>query len=517
MHPRPLCTPACAPRCEPWPSALAMAAELLRRPQLVSGKRVCELGCGLGLAGLAAAAAGAPSAGGRRGGGLCRGTLHVPSCGGTKVAGRRSGTGLVQSAKRPVHPAPLSPPTGAAEVVLLDREPLALQCALLNAALNGLPTAEPSAAAAAAAAADSGGSGAGVQPPSLEELLPHLQAADAQLLAEWQAQRQEARRPANSCGGSSSSSSGGSDGDDDSPSAARPGLVRVELFDWSQPVTLAPHDVMLVCDCLYESFSVEVGGPASRQGHGSRQPLLCRCTAAQPAWLTTGLRHLRGGRLPVHLMPAAIMHTVRLRRAGHFIAAGGSPRPLMGFPTPSTHPCPICTACGGGGAQAAVATRLCPAAAGRPARPRAPQPVGIPFLFCQGCALPCCSAAARLSATASVAILQDACGAGISGSGACSLFTACQERPAERCAHARRPHPREAWTSDGRLATSTAAAPWRAGSASWTFCARSAATSCWRRAARRGCPLGRHPRAPGATSPSCSCTCAAAGAATPWA
>jgi predicted nicotinamide N-methyase len=44
--------------CEPWPSAVAMSAELLQRPQLVAGKRVCELGCGLGLAGLAAAMAG---------------------------------------------------------------------------------------------------------------------------------------------------------------------------------------------------------------------------------------------------------------------------------------------------------------------------------------------------------------------------------------------------------------------------------------------------------------------------
>ncbi len=46
-------------RCEPWPSALAMSAELLGRPHLVARQQVCELGCGLGLAGLAAAVAGA--------------------------------------------------------------------------------------------------------------------------------------------------------------------------------------------------------------------------------------------------------------------------------------------------------------------------------------------------------------------------------------------------------------------------------------------------------------------------
>lgn len=44
--------------CHVWPSALALAAELLQQPDLVAGRRCCELGCGLGLAGLAAALAG---------------------------------------------------------------------------------------------------------------------------------------------------------------------------------------------------------------------------------------------------------------------------------------------------------------------------------------------------------------------------------------------------------------------------------------------------------------------------
>ena len=42
----------------PWPSAVALAALLLQRPELVAGKRVAELGAGLGLAGIAAAMAG---------------------------------------------------------------------------------------------------------------------------------------------------------------------------------------------------------------------------------------------------------------------------------------------------------------------------------------------------------------------------------------------------------------------------------------------------------------------------
>ncbi|KXZ50506.1 hypothetical protein GPECTOR_16g681 [Gonium pectorale] len=67
-----------------WPSAIALAATLLQRPELVAGRTVADLGAGLGLAGIAAALA------------------------------------------------------GAREVVLLDREPLALQCGLLSAAATGL-------------------------------------------------------------------------------------------------------------------------------------------------------------------------------------------------------------------------------------------------------------------------------------------------------------------------------------------------------------------------------------------
>ncbi len=67
-----------------WPSSIALAGQLLRAPQRVRGKRVIDVGCGLGLAGLAAALA------------------------------------------------------GAADVCLADREPLAMQCSLLSAELSGL-------------------------------------------------------------------------------------------------------------------------------------------------------------------------------------------------------------------------------------------------------------------------------------------------------------------------------------------------------------------------------------------
>lgn len=42
-----------------WPSSIALAACILSRPELVRGKKVADIGCGLGLAGLAAAMAGA--------------------------------------------------------------------------------------------------------------------------------------------------------------------------------------------------------------------------------------------------------------------------------------------------------------------------------------------------------------------------------------------------------------------------------------------------------------------------
>ena len=41
-----------------WPSSIALASLILSRPELVRGKRVADLGCGLGLAGMAAAFAG---------------------------------------------------------------------------------------------------------------------------------------------------------------------------------------------------------------------------------------------------------------------------------------------------------------------------------------------------------------------------------------------------------------------------------------------------------------------------
>ena len=135
-----------------WPSAMALAQELLQRPELVRGRRVLDLGCGVGLAGIAAAVA------------------------------------------------------GAREVVLADREPRALHCALAGALANGLPVAPP---AAALRVVD------GMPMPPLPPA---------------------ARAP---------------------PGGRARGGLSAAVVDWHRPETVpGPFDVVLACDVLYEKASV---------------------------------------------------------------------------------------------------------------------------------------------------------------------------------------------------------------------------------------------------------------------
>eukprot|EP00897_Mesotaenium_endlicherianum_P001607 jgi/Mesen1/1474/ME000132S00419 len=159
--------------CRLWPSAIALAQEILAHPELVAGRRVCDLGAGLGLAGLAAALA------------------------------------------------------GAREVVLLDREALALQCALQTAHANipnlrsNLPQFSPL-EPPASGAAGCGGSGR----------------------AEEEEEEEEQRTPA-----SGGAAAGG---------ALHPELeIRGQIFDWcDKDVRGLDFDVVLACDVLYEKPAV---------------------------------------------------------------------------------------------------------------------------------------------------------------------------------------------------------------------------------------------------------------------
>eukprot|EP00667_Euglena_gracilis_P011527 EG_transcript_11787 len=139
-----------------WGSAQGLAAEVLRRPELVRGKRVLDLGCGVGLAGLAAAVA------------------------------------------------------GAREVVLADREPRALHCALQGAVLNNL-------------AVD----------PAITPAVPNA----AQVYPPLSFSTPNSGPPADSAAGGP--------------------RVRAAVVDWHHLETaLQNFDVVLACDVLYERQSV---------------------------------------------------------------------------------------------------------------------------------------------------------------------------------------------------------------------------------------------------------------------
>lgn len=139
-----------------WPSAIALAQELLSRPELVAGRRVCDLGAGLGVAGVAAALA------------------------------------------------------GASEVVLLDREPLALACAGISALRSGVLIVGPD-------EADSGISWLS----SFQELSSNLFDSTT-------------TQSTNAC--------------------TTP--IKLQTFDWLTSEVPRQFDVVLACDVLYETAAV---------------------------------------------------------------------------------------------------------------------------------------------------------------------------------------------------------------------------------------------------------------------
>lgn len=159
-----------------WQGSVALAEEVLSNPALVRGKRVLDLGTGLGLAGIAAGLA------------------------------------------------------GAEEVVLTDREPRALYCALCAAAANGLSVVDDGDDGRAYARGDA----PGLDGVSLPEVLT------------FKASTQN--------------------GFDSKPKPKT--RVSAALLDWFEPkfstLGAAPFDVVLACDVLYTPSAVDVIAPLVR-------------------------------------------------------------------------------------------------------------------------------------------------------------------------------------------------------------------------------------------------------------
>lgn len=167
---------------EPWPSAVCAAQELFSNPTLLSlhpssssqqnttttTTTICELGCGLGLLGIVAAL------------------------------------------------------SGPYNVTLLDREPLALHCCLINAEINGV------------------GTSLAAQGISSSSILQHLTAKERSKIAQHMAIN--------------------NNNNNKNQPTARVGLIDVDILDWSAPVTprhQGTYDILLLSDVLYEKYSVE--------------------------------------------------------------------------------------------------------------------------------------------------------------------------------------------------------------------------------------------------------------------
>lgn len=159
-----------------WQGSVALAEEVLSNPALVRGKRVLDLGTGLGLAGIAAGLA------------------------------------------------------GAEEVVLTDREPRALYCALCAAAANGLSVVDDG---------DDGRAYARGDAPGLDGVsLPEVLTFKAPTQNGFDAKPKTKTR------------------------------VSAALLDWFDPkfstLGAAPFDVVLACDVLYTPSAVDVIAPLVR-------------------------------------------------------------------------------------------------------------------------------------------------------------------------------------------------------------------------------------------------------------
>lgn len=184
--------------CRAWPSAICLAQQLLQRPELVAGKKVADFGSGLGVAGLAAALA------------------------------------------------------GAKEVVLLDREAMALYCGLLSAAASGIAGVTGTQQMQQLVEQEMHSS-AGQAPQA--ELLSALLQQQKELLGQQPPtgadsstlQRQQQQQQQQDQGGAMH----------EQPPVAQC-IYRAQPFDWNSSKIAEQYDVVLACDVLYESEAVDL-------------------------------------------------------------------------------------------------------------------------------------------------------------------------------------------------------------------------------------------------------------------
>jgi len=131
---------------------------------------------------------------------------------------------------------------GAREVVLLDREPLALACALMSARASGLQQVDGQVLLRDAN-----------QPRGLWAGRRKAAGQSSAVIDAFDQLGSKAQASGGATGGAAAAAS----------ASAAPAMsssactVQAALFDWSKPVTLPRFDVVLACDVLYESDAVD--------------------------------------------------------------------------------------------------------------------------------------------------------------------------------------------------------------------------------------------------------------------
>jgi predicted nicotinamide N-methyase len=169
--------------------------------------------------------------------------LSTPCPAGKKVADFGSGLGVAGLA------AALA---GAKEVVLLDREPMALYCGLLSAAASGIAGVTGTEQLQQLVADESSGSGAGagsaLHAVLLSQLLKQQQQEQqgASPQSDQQPEQQQQQQPQDLANVLP-----------DQPLSAHC-IYRALPFDWSTSKVTERYDVILACDVLYESEAVDL-------------------------------------------------------------------------------------------------------------------------------------------------------------------------------------------------------------------------------------------------------------------